>query len=275
MHDYPYSRAVLHGYSAMDSTAYLLKERQKMIRDRLARHGRVMAGNLAAEFEVSEDTIRRDLRELAAAGFCQRVYGGALAPDRPMSERLTQAPERKAALAAAAAPLIEPHMTVFFDAGSTNLAIAQTLPTGMKLTAATNAPVIAAALVGRSDIEVIMIGGHIDDTVGGAIDAKAMRDAEMLRPDLLVLGTCGLDLASGITSTRFDDAAFKRCVAERSRSVLAAVTTEKIGVPAPYAVVPVARCSHIVVEHDCEARDAAAIAAEGPSLVRALAPGKP
>ena len=59
-------------------TDLLLRERQGIIRKRLAEEGRVIAADLAQEFRISEDTIRRDLREMAAAGFCRRVYGGAL-----------------------------------------------------------------------------------------------------------------------------------------------------------------------------------------------------
>jgi DeoR/GlpR family transcriptional regulator of sugar metabolism len=131
-------------------TELLLRQRQSLIQDRLRQSGRVLAVDLAQEFNVSEDTIRRDLRELAAAGLCERVYGGAL-PVAPggttLSQRAGEAPGRKAALAAAAVPLLTPGMTVFFDASSTNLAIARALPAGLELTAVTNTPLIAAVLM--------------------------------------------------------------------------------------------------------------------------------
>ena len=57
---------------------FLLRERQGVISERLRLNGRVLAAELALEFGVSEDTVRRDLREMAAAGLCERVYGGAL-----------------------------------------------------------------------------------------------------------------------------------------------------------------------------------------------------
>ena len=234
-----------------------------------------MAGALAQLFGVSEDTVRRDLREMAAAGLCRRVYGGALSlvpPDRPMSERLVVAPDRKAALAEAAVGLIEAGMTVFLDASSTNVAIARRLPPGMRLTVATNAPVIAAELVERAGTEIIVIGGRVDPVVGAAVDAKAMRDAEALRPDLLVLGACGFDAAVGITATRYDDAEFKRFVAERSNSVVAALTNEKIGVPTPYPVFALSRCAAIVLEHDAGDDALAAIRRAGTRVVTAPSP---
>src|ERR1035441_6534097 len=86
-------------------------ERQQIILERLSRRGRVLAGDLAREFRTSEDTIRRDLREMAAAGKCRRVYGGALSLSRasgPLAARLAEAPDRKAALGRAAAALVRP-----------------------------------------------------------------------------------------------------------------------------------------------------------------------
>ena len=256
-------------------TGLLLQERQDLILCRLKAEGRVMAGDLARLFRVSEDTVRRDLREMAAAGLCRRVYGGALpvdARDRPMSERLAIAADRKAALAEAAVALIEPGSTVFFDAGSTNLAVARRLPPAVRLTVATNAPVIAAELAERPNTEVIVIGGRIDPMVGAAVDAKAMRDVEALRPDLLILGACGFEEGAGITATRYDDAEFKRFVSERSRAVAAALTNEKIGVPAPYPVLPLWRCGAIVVEHDADGETVAAISAAGVRVIKARRP---
>src|SRR6478735_8994127 len=134
----------------MNMNELLLQERQSAISRKLQTHGRVLAAELAAEFGVSEDTVRRDLREMAAAGLCERVYGGAL-PVSPaggsLNRRAGIARDRKLALATAAVSQIATGSMVFFDAGSTNLAIATALPMDLPLTAATNAPAIAAALM--------------------------------------------------------------------------------------------------------------------------------
>jgi DeoR/GlpR family transcriptional regulator of sugar metabolism len=224
----------------------LLQQRQRLIQDRLRASGRVLAVDLAQEFNVSEDTIRRDLRELAAAGLCERVYGGAL-PVSPgsttLAQRVGEAPERKAALAAAALAFIKPGTTVFFDAGSTNLAIAEALPDDLELTAVTNTPLIAAALMDKPVVDLIVIGGKIDRRVGAAVGARAQRDIETLRPDLCILGACGADI----------DAEFKRLVALGSASVLAAITNDKFATSAPHRVIAAAQCSALIVEHDAPA----------------------
>ena len=249
----------------------LLGERQDLIRARLDLSGRVIAAELAQELRVSEDTIRRDLREMASAGLCRRVYGGALRMTRSsstMHERTALAGDRKAALARAAAALVPAGSTVFLDAGSTNLALARALSAEGDLTVATNAPAIAAALLER-DIATIQLGGCIDPRVGGAIGAKAMRDAEAFRPDVLVLGVCGIDIEAGVTAYSFEDAEFKRFLASRSRTVLIAVTNDKLSTAAPYSVVPLSRVARAVIEADADERQAAALAGAGIETIRA------
>ncbi|MBB3316329.1 DeoR/GlpR family transcriptional regulator of sugar metabolism [Rhizobium sp. BK181] len=239
----------------MNTNELLLQERQSVILRKLQAEGRVLAADLAIEFGVSEDTIRRDLREMAAAGLCERVYGGAL-PVSPaggsLNHRAGIARDRKVALATAAVSQIASGSMVFFDAGSTNLAIATALPMDLPLTAATNAPAIAAALMEKPAVNVILIGGLIDRQVGGALGAKAMRDMEALSPDLCILGACGIDLVAGVTTFGFEDAEFKRFAASRSKNVLVAATSDKFGTAAPHSVLPVAQCECLVVERDAD-----------------------
>ena len=90
----------------------LAAQRQDLLLDRLRADGRLVAKDLAAELGLSEDSVRRDLRELAAAGLCQRVYGGAL-PVVPGGRRATRAGSdgragSKQRVAAGGAALIEP-----------------------------------------------------------------------------------------------------------------------------------------------------------------------
>lgn len=239
----------------MNMQDFLLRERQSLISERLRTEGRVLAAELAVAFGVSEDTVRRDLREMAAAGLCERVYGGAL-PVSPaggsLRQRMGVAVGRKELLARAAVSEIPDGSTVFFDAGSTNLAIANALPADLAITAATNAPVIAAALIDKPAVDVILIGGMVDRQTGGALGAKALRDMESLSPDLCILGACGVDIEAGITTFGFEDAEFKRFATTKSRKVLVAATSEKFGTAAPHSVLPLAHCECLVVEHDAD-----------------------
>ncbi|MGE8331255.1 MAG: DeoR family transcriptional regulator, partial [Paraburkholderia nemoris] len=105
----------------------LTSQRKQLILDALKRNGQVIAKTLSAEFEVSEDTIRRDLRELAAEGQLQRVHGGALpaspaAVDFAGRERIESA--SKAAIGRAAAAMIAHGQIVFVDGGTTAVQLA-------------------------------------------------------------------------------------------------------------------------------------------------------
>jgi DeoR/GlpR family transcriptional regulator of sugar metabolism len=261
----------------MSTENLLLRERQALILTRLRSDGRVLAPDLAAALNVSEDTIRRDLRDLAAAGLCQKVYGGALSlplpPDRgSLSERSVLQTAGKSLLASAAATVVTAGDVLFIDAGSTNLLIAAALP-DLPLTVVTNAPAIAALLLDRPQIELIVLGGRIDRHSGACLGAGALREAELIRPDWFFLGACGADADAGITAFDFDEAAFKRRVAEASKAVLVAATIDKLGTAAPYAVLPAARLSHLVIEHDADGKQAAAFAALGVQVLRAKTTG--
>src|SRR4051794_41720165 len=118
----------------------LRAQRQEWLVDRLRRDGRLVAKDIAVELDVSEDSVRRDLRELAAAGLCQRVYGGAL-PAAPAAAdyatRVSVAAAGKRRVAAAAAALIRPGSTVLLDGGTTALAVTAALPAGLSATIVT------------------------------------------------------------------------------------------------------------------------------------------
>jgi len=145
----------------------LTAERRRSIVQTLQREGRVEASELSKTFHVSEDTIRRDLRELAAAGELLRVHGGAL-PRSPVGVSFTvrqqQAPEAKATIAQAAIKLIRQDQVIILDGGTTPLQVAQHLPPGLRATVITHSPPVALALAEQPGVEVIMIGGNSTST---------------------------------------------------------------------------------------------------------------
>lgn len=229
----------------------MLQERQERIKERLAREGRVVAATLAAEFGVSEDTVRRDLREMAAAGLCERVYGGALPIGKgrtSLAQRAVEDRDTKRVLARAMAQMIEPRATVFFDAGSTNLTVAECLPDDLIFTAVTNAPAIAVCLAEKPAVTTVLIGGGLDRIVGGALGAEAVRQIELLAMDLCLLGTCGYDLEGRLSAHDHEDAVFKRALIARSRQVVTAVSAQKFDAPAPFTIAVAGQYHRLVVE---------------------------
>src|SRR3954470_13568583 len=115
-------------------------ERRAVILDSLRRDGRVVASELSSRFGVSEDTVRRDLRELAEEGLLQRVYGGAVprtSVPPAFSRRQTESLPAKSAIGAAAARFIQDGQVVLLDGGTTPLEVAKHLPPERRLTVVT------------------------------------------------------------------------------------------------------------------------------------------
>ena len=227
-------------------------ERQRVILEKLRANGRVLAADLALEFNISEHTIRRHLRDLVGEGYCKRVYGGALflSPDRSSaSTRTREAVNRKTALAVAAASIVRPGQIVLLDAGSTNAAIAQALPDNANLTVLTNSPQACMHLLDRTGFEVVMIGGRMS-LQGGALGATALLQIQHVKADLCFLGACAVDATEGITSFDAEDAELKRAMVKSSGQIAIAPTSERLMTVAPFFVASASTIKHLIVESD-------------------------
>jgi DeoR/GlpR family transcriptional regulator of sugar metabolism len=250
----------------------LPQERQQRILERLRRDGRVVAAELAQAFDVSEDSIRRDLRELAAQGLCKRVYGGALLPTvtlTPLKQRRHEHSARKQALARKAVGLVQPGQTLLIDAGTTNVAIAAALPRDAGLSVITNAPHIAQLLLDREGFEVLLIGGRVDPAIGGAVGAQAVEQLRRLRADLCFPGACAIDAAHGLWGFDSEEALFKRAMVEASDETVVVATDDKLGAVATHQVAELSRVQHLVVEHSADRASRTAFAARGVAVHRA------
>lgn len=229
-------------------------QRKAHLREILDRDGRVVAKDVARSLGVSEDSIRRDLRELADAGELVRVYGGALpvAPaDRPLAARTTLATESKGRVARRAADLISAGTTVILDAGTTTLAMAPLLPRGADLTVITPSPAVAIAVAEHSDARVVMLGGEISRHSMVAGGSLAMEAVQHLAADLFFLGVTGIDPHAGLTTGELDDAVTKRALAARSAQVVVLGSEEKIGVASRFPVLELDAVHGLIVDpHD-------------------------
>ncbi|MGF6712438.1 DeoR/GlpR family transcriptional regulator of sugar metabolism [Luteibacter sp. W1I16] len=239
--------------ASVDTT--LPRERQQLILDRLRREGKVVAADLAQEFRVSEDSIRRDLRDLAAQGLCRRVYGGALLAVNipPLDERHAERAELKRELAKTALGLVGNDQILFIDAGSTNTALAKMLPENRGLTVVTNAPDVALAVLGRPGFDVIMLGGKLDPAIGGAIGSRTVRQAQDIRADLCFPGVCAIDPERGLWTYDEEETVFKQAIIEASGETVAIATPDKLVASATHHTVPITGIAHLVVAVDTDA----------------------
>lgn len=255
-----------------EETDALPGERQQAILDLLRQNGRVFSAQLALQLGVSEDSIRRDLRDLASQGLCRKVYGGALpaAPEAPpLVARHAQQTVQKQALANAAATQVRRGDVVLLDAGSTNSAIAAALPGHMALRVITNAPDIAMALMARRGFEVSLIGGRLDPRLGAAVGAQALEAVAALRADVCFIGTCAVDAEAGLWAVDGEEAALKRALLAASSRCIVVATNDKLGTQASHRIGSVEQIDVLVVEADAPDTHTAAFERRGVDLLRA------
>ena len=228
----------------------LAASRKDLLLDRLRRDGRIVAKEIAAELGLSEDSIRRDLRDLDAAGLAVRVYGGAL-PASPAvvdyAARTSVAPDSKRRVAAAAASLIEPGATVILDGGTTSLALVDALARTQPGTVITHSPTIAAALLDHA-VDVFLIGGQLFKHSAVACGAAAVEAASRISADLFFLGVTGIHPRAGLTTGDADEAAMKRALAARAADTYVLGSDEKIGAASPFTVLPLSAVSGIITD---------------------------
>jgi len=229
----------------------LSAQRKTLLLERLRVDGRLVAKDVATELGLSEDSIRRDLRELAAAGLCQRVYGGALPASPAVADyaaRQQVEPDSKRRVASRAAQLVEPGMRIILDGGTTTLALVGALPDTLACTVITHSPTIATALVTHPGIEVLMIGGKLYKHSAVTCGAAAVEAAQAYNADLFFLGVTGVHPGAGLTTGDADEAAMKRALAARAADTWALASVEKMGAASPYLVLPTTRISGIITD---------------------------
>jgi DeoR/GlpR family transcriptional regulator of sugar metabolism len=249
----------------------LREERHYHILELLRRTGKVQTQELSRTLGVSEDTLRRDLRELAANGKLQRVHGGALprsAHIGSFAERQEQAVTAKQSLAVVAARLLLDNQVILIDGGTTNLQVAQNLPRTLKATFVTPSPAIALALLPYPQVEVLLLGGRLLKEAAATVGIATAEALHGVRADVCLLGVCSLHAEVGITVANSEEAQIKRLMIAQSGEVIAVAVADKLGAALPYVVGPASELTHLVVEHFVPDEVVASYTALGISVLR-------
>ncbi|WP_037581948.1 DeoR/GlpR family DNA-binding transcription regulator [Phaeacidiphilus oryzae] len=231
----------------------LAAERREHLLGLLAREGKVVAKAVAAELGISEDSVRRDLRDLAAEGLCHRVYGGALPVSPAVADyaaRTAVTPDGKRRVAARAAGLVRPGGAVILDGGTTALAVARALPPELDCTVITHSPTIAAALVEHPRAEVFVLGGRLFKHSAVACGAAAVEAARNVSADLCLLGVTGVHPDEGLTTGDAEEAAMKRALAARAADTYILASSEKVGTASRFRVLPWEEVSGLITDAD-------------------------
>ncbi|WP_109482822.1 DeoR/GlpR family DNA-binding transcription regulator [Paraburkholderia sp. C35] len=250
----------------------LTSQRKKLILDALKRDGQVLAKPMSEVFGVSEDTVRRDLRELAAEGKLQRVHGGAL-PSSPavadLAGRQAIGSEAKAAIGRAAAQMIAPGQIAFVDGGTTAIQLVRHLPADLRATIVTHSPAIAVELAAHASLEVVIIGGRLFRHSMVTVGAAAIEALGHIRADLYFMGVTGVHPEAGLSTGDLEEAYVKRALVARAAETVVLASAEKLNAASAYMIAGIEAASTIIVEKSASESTIAPFEALGVSIVRA------
>lgn len=216
-------------------------ERQPQIEAIIRREGEVSVEMLAERFDVSPETIRRDLGSLAELGRVQKVHGGArrarLIHEPSHDQRETTARDAKAAIGRRLAEAVEPGETLFIDTGSTTLAAAETLAAIPDLTIITNSCRLAERISRISaDVTIHLLGGRYGADNAQTTGIAVIEQLQAFRADRAILTVAALDVDQGAMDASLDEAQIARAMIRNARMVTVLADASKFGRHAAYAV---------------------------------------
>ncbi|HZX39069.1 MAG TPA: DeoR/GlpR family DNA-binding transcription regulator [Streptomyces sp.] len=249
-------------------------ERQQEIL-RLARDsGRVDVLSLAEEFQVTAETIRRDLNALDRAGLVRRVHGGAIPAGRldfepDLAERESTAADEKDRIAHAALAALPADGSVILDAGSTVGRLAAAFPLECSLTVVTHALPVAARLADHPGIDLHLVGGRVRHRTRAAVDGWALRAYGEIHADVVFLGANGFSVGGGLTTPDLAEGAVKRATVSASRRVVLLADSAKHGHSHFARFGDLADVDLLITDSGLSPKDAAVIEAAGTEVVRA------
>ncbi len=215
----------------------LAQERRQIIIDLINKHRVVKVQDLMATFNVSIETVRRDLDFLESQGYLRKVYGGAvlskrLADEPSYSAREVANLEEKRQIGIKCAELVEDGETLIIDLGTTTLEVAKNLKDKRNLTIITNAINIALELINIKDFRVFFAGGRLrygDLSCSGFLTEDFLRQFNV---DKAIIGVGGITLEDGISDYHVDESGTRRVMIEQSNKVIAVADYSKFGVKA-------------------------------------------
>ncbi|HSF46256.1 MAG TPA: DeoR/GlpR family DNA-binding transcription regulator [Chitinophagaceae bacterium] len=233
----------------------LKKERQAFILHQVNLHNKVLSSSLSQEMNVSEDTIRRDLQELADEGSLIKVHGGALSRsfnNHYLPENEIYSFDKKRSIAAKAIDLIQDGMFVLTSGGTTIIELARALSPQLRATFISGSIPAIMEYMKHPNIDVIVIGDKVSKSSKITIGGDAISKIKQINADLCILGINAIDVEHGVTDNDWDVVQLKKAMIESSRKVVCLTITEKINSSQPIQVCPLDKIDILITESDPE-----------------------
>lgn len=226
-------------------------QRKKLILDMVRANGQVAVQDLSELWSVSEDAIRRDLRELSARGLLQRVHGGAISSspaviDYNGRERIST--DVKKRLGKAGSSLVQDRQVVAVDGGTTTLELVRHLPSNLHATVVTHSPIIAAELRAHEFVEVILLGGRLFKHSMVATGPEVLEALGRIHFDIFFLGATGIHPETGATTGDWEEASVKRMFCSRAAETVLMASPEKLNAASSFQIVPASEIDALVVD---------------------------
>jgi DeoR/GlpR family transcriptional regulator of sugar metabolism len=253
----------------------LTTQRKKLILTRLTADGQIVAKDLALELGTSEDTIRRDLRELAREGKLQRVHGGALPASAALGDlraREQVSPRDKIELGGVGASMIRSNQVVILDGGTTALQVARQLAPDLHATIVTHSPTVAVEAAKHRYVDIIMLGGRLFRHSMVNVGATVIDAASRLRADIYFMGVTGVHPEAGLSTGDAEEAAVKRALHERAAETIVLASAEKLMAASPFLVTSLTEISLLLVPLKTPNSIVRALRAGGTQVRRAQGP---
>ncbi len=209
------------------------EERRQEIRILVRQQGRGDVVELADRFDVTPETIRRDLTDLERLGVLRRVHGGAIPIERfraepAVAEKAASMAREKGRIGAAALPFVPDNGTVLLDAGTTTLALARSFP-DRELTVFTNSLPVGLELAARRSVQLYVIGGRVRGRTLAHVGEWALRQLTDLRVDVAFIGTNGLTVSRGLSTPDPSEAVVKGAMCRAAQQVVVLADHTKVG----------------------------------------------
>ena len=231
----------------------LAVERQRQILELLGETGSLRTTETAEKLGVTDETVRKDFELLEQRGELKRIHGGAsklerVRPDLSFVERQAVMRAEKQAIAKLAASRIQPNETIFLDASSTVLTLAECLPEDMPLTILTNALNIFPALSDRPNLDLMCTGGLFDARSRSFIGLTAERVLQRYNIHRMFLSGSGLHAARGVSESNARQAAFKERVVDNAEDVVFMADHSKLGRKASFFFAELSDLSCVITD---------------------------
>jgi DeoR family transcriptional regulator, fructose operon transcriptional repressor len=250
------------------------EERQQAIAALVIGRGRASVTELAQEYDVTTETVRRDLAALDKAGVVRRVHGGAV-PARALhlvepgvGERESTRADFKDAIAAAAAEFFPlSGASVLFDAGTTTARIASVLPTDRQLVVVTNSVPIAARLAVINSVSLQLLGGRVRGVTQATVGEQPLRVLASLRVDIAFIGTNAISVRHGLSTPDSEEAAVKRAMVQCANYVVVAADSSKVAKEDLVSFAPISSVDTLITDTEISATDRRALTDSGVEVI--------